>query len=201
MEFLFILGTSLFFSLILFGLLYWRFSSLQQNREDSSTVDALRLENQHLKEENSQLKKQRLLKSKHEEIEKLLWNAHKIQSFKNKLKKVIEQLNIDDSSKEKILLELNKEKLKSIDWSDVSDRFQHSFPGLIEQLKLKYPDLSSNDIRLIMLIKMDLNTKEIAAVLNLSEKSAEIAKYRLRKKLDLPKSKKINTLIDQLWQQ
>ena len=65
------------------------------------------------------------------------------------------------------------------------------FYGKIEQthkdfkikLKERYPDLTHKEERLATLLRLSLSTKEIATIMNISPKSAEIARYRLRKKL------------------
>ena len=57
-------------------------------------------------------------------------------------------------------------------------------------LRTKYPRLTPNEVRLTALIRLDLSSKEIASILNISSKSVEMNRYRLRKKLQL--SAKIN---------
>ncbi|RLD67923.1 MAG: hypothetical protein DRI84_01140 [Bacteroidetes bacterium] len=54
----------------------------------------------------------------------------------------------------------------------------------------KYPNLTPSEIRLSSLIRLDLSSKEIASILNISSKSVEMNRYRLRKKMQL--SGKVN---------
>lgn len=56
------------------------------------------------------------------------------------------------------------------------------------RLQDTYPQLTSSDIRLCCYIKMGLSSKEIAPLINISFKSVEMARYRLRKKLGLETS-------------
>lgn len=58
-------------------------------------------------------------------------------------------------------------------------------PAFTSKLKIKYPTLTKKDIRLCSLLRMDLSTKEIAPMLDISVRGVEISRYRLRKKLDL----------------
>jgi DNA-binding CsgD family transcriptional regulator len=53
-------------------------------------------------------------------------------------------------------------------------------------LKKKYPDLSSGELRLSALIRLNLNLKESATLLNIAPDSVKTARHRLRKKLNLP---------------
>jgi len=53
------------------------------------------------------------------------------------------------------------------------------------KLKEKFPSLSSNDLRWCAYLKIGLNSKEIADILNIQPSSAYISRSRLRKKLNL----------------
>jgi AraC family transcriptional regulator, chitin signaling transcriptional activator len=54
-----------------------------------------------------------------------------------------------------------------------------------KKLKDKYPPLSNNDLRLCAYLKVGLNSKEIADILNIQPSSSYISRSRLRKKLNL----------------
>lgn len=54
-----------------------------------------------------------------------------------------------------------------------------------KELRLKYPGLTTYEIRLCTYLKANLSTKEIATVLNITPDSVKKAKHRLRKKLSL----------------
>ena len=78
-------------------------------------------------------------------------------------------------------------------------RYLHFFPGAQIVLstwkgedidafllvKEKFPNLSANDIKMCAYLRMNLSTKEIASILNISARGVEISRYRLRKKMDL----------------
>ncbi len=63
------------------------------------------------------------------------------------------------------------------------------------KLNTKYPNLTNNEQRLCTLIRLDLSSKEIANILNISEKSVEMNRYRLRKKIQIPKSESLSLFI------
>lgn len=71
------------------------------------------------------------------------------------------------------------------DWADFRRHFESVHPTLIAQLGEDFPSLTSNDFRLIALIRLNLSTKETSAVLGISPDSVKTARYRLRKKLNL----------------
>lgn len=55
----------------------------------------------------------------------------------------------------------------------------------ITNLSKKYPNLTSKDIKLCVYLKMNLSSKEIAPMMNISFRGVELHRYRLRKKLNL----------------
>jgi DNA-binding CsgD family transcriptional regulator len=62
-------------------------------------------------------------------------------------------------------------------------------------LREKYPNLTPNEVRLSALIRLDLSSKEIASILNISSKSVEMNRYRLRKKMQLSGSVNLSEFI------
>ncbi len=56
------------------------------------------------------------------------------------------------------------------------------------RLKSKFPDLTESDTRLMTLLRLGFSSKHIASMMNLSPKSVEIGRYRLRGKLELDRN-------------
>lgn len=63
------------------------------------------------------------------------------------------------------------------------------------RLKDEYPSLTPKDLKLCAYLKMNLSTKEIATLLNVSVRGVEASRYRLRKKMDLSSDKNITELM------
>ncbi len=59
------------------------------------------------------------------------------------------------------------------------------------KLMQKFPNLSVQERRLMVLLRIGFSSKEIAPILNISVKSVEISRYRLRKKLNLPQNESL----------
>lgn len=68
---------------------------------------------------------------------------------------------------------------------------EQSNTGFYDKLKNNFPQLSLTDLRLCTLIKMGMNTKEIASITNKSVRGIESAKFRLRKKMNIEGNKDI----------
>jgi len=85
----------------------------------------------------------------------------------------------------KIKREINNYLRSDKDWELFKIYFEQVNESFFDDLKDKYPDLSINDLRLCALIKLDMNIKESASVLNVAPNTIKSARYRLRKKLKL----------------
>lgn len=87
----------------------------------------------------------------------------------------------------------------SIDHKDEWEVFEFNFNQVHEEffnkLKERHPDLTHKDLKVCAYIKMNLSTKEIAPLMNISIRGVETNRYRLRKKLDLEND---NSLVDYL---
>lgn len=59
------------------------------------------------------------------------------------------------------------------------------YADFIKKLMARHPNLSVSDKRLCCYIRMGLSSKEIAPLVNVSYKSVEMARYRVRKKIGL----------------
>lgn len=67
--------------------------------------------------------------------------------------------------------------------------FKKSFDSIdndfLKRLHTVHPALSPSDLKLCAYLRLNLSSKEIAPILNISVRSVEIKRYRLRKKLSL----------------
>lgn len=78
------------------------------------------------------------------------------------------------------------------DWDSFAQNFDSVHNEFLSRLKAKHPNLSPSDLKLCAYLKLNLTTKEIAPLLNISVRGVEISRYRLRKKLDLANDVNLN---------
>ncbi|MFC4723346.1 LuxR C-terminal-related transcriptional regulator [Geojedonia litorea] len=96
-----------------------------------------------------------------------------------------------------------KKLLKNIDNSighkDEWEVFEYNFNQVHEeffnQLKKQFPNLTHKDLKICAYIKMNLSTKEIAPLLNISIRGVETHRYRLKRKLNLENDISIGTYL------
>jgi DNA-binding CsgD family transcriptional regulator len=87
----------------------------------------------------------------------------------------------------KVIKKINNHLIDKEDWLSFQLHFTNSHAQFFENLREKHPDLSSNEIKLSAYLKLNLSSKEIAALMNVANTSVEQSRYRLRKKFNLDK--------------
>lgn len=70
-------------------------------------------------------------------------------------------------------------------WENMIISFEKLYPSFFTDLMSKHSDLTKNETRLCALLKLGLSTKEISAITMQSQRAVEMARYRLRTKLNL----------------
>lgn len=78
------------------------------------------------------------------------------------------------------------------DWKIFLIKFEQKHHNFFKTLKEHYPQLTTNDLRLCACLKLNMDTKDTASLMNLSIRSIENNRYRLRKKLNLKSTQNLN---------
>jgi len=114
-------------------------------------------------------RKNEILNYLQKELDKVIRSVNPDAQFKLKMlnKKIDQDLNLED------------------DWKKFEQYFDEIQGDYISRLKDKYPQLSPKDLKLCAYLRMNLSSKEIASLLNITPRGVEIHRYRLRKKLEL----------------
>ena len=71
------------------------------------------------------------------------------------------------------------------DWKFFEEAFNNADKDFLKKVKSTHPSLTNNDLRLCAYLRLNLSSKDIAPLLNISLSSVEIKRYRLRKKMQL----------------
>ncbi len=88
------------------------------------------------------------------------------------LRKMIKTLSEDDNMEQ--------------EWENFTKHFDKVNSDFLTELKDKHPGITPNELKLCAYLRMNLTTKEIAQLMNISVRGVEISRYRLRKKLQIP---------------
>ncbi|WP_142784699.1 helix-turn-helix and ligand-binding sensor domain-containing protein [Changchengzhania lutea] len=109
----------------------------------------------------------------------------------NKIKKELKKNKDNADNAAVILIDSNLNDTK--DWSFFEQAFNNADKDFLEKIKKSHPNLTPNDLRFCAYLRLNLSSKEMAPLLNISIKSVETKRYRLRKKLGLEHD---NSLVD-----
>lgn len=117
------------------------------------------------------VKKGELLTKLKAELSQIMKGVENPQAIAD-VKKLIRTLSDDDN--------IDRE------WENFTKHFDKVHSDFVVNLKEKHPSVTGNEIKLCAYLRMNLSTKEVAQLMNISVRGVEISRYRLRKKLQLP---------------
>ena len=109
--------------------------------------------------------------------------------------------NILDSEKDfnKLRSEIKKaikiNEVNKHEWETFETNLNQIHNEFITTLSKKFPKLTPKDIKLCVYLKMNLSSKEIAPLMNISFRGVELHRYRLRKKLNLTQEENLSKFL------
>ncbi len=183
-----ILSISLIF-ILLSGYLYIRYLRIQhKNREElakekrllekTQNLELIELKNRELASSALQLiQKDEFFK----EIKTHLFDSNEVNS-KNTLKRLLKNATADSKQH----------------WVEFESRFTEVNKTFYKNLLKKHPNLTNGERKLCALIKLDFSSKEIAQLMGISNESVHTQRYRLRKKLQLPREINLSLYLENL---
>jgi tetratricopeptide (TPR) repeat protein len=114
------------------------------------------------------------------------------------LKQKAEELKTSDNGQngyQQLIRTINFDLQDDNNWQNFSKYFQQVHTNFNSNVKKKFPKVTSNELRLMSLLKMNLSSKEIANILNISQEGIKKARYRLRKKLEITSENSLQDLV------
>ena len=187
---LLIRGFYITFSLTLLSILivYMRRRTKRLKSEiDTKNSEQTKLKQQSEVDKSTIKKTQQLIQTKEDIISEL----------KEKLLQPEYDIKLEEDFNELETL-LNSKLTTEGDWDKYLQLFTKKNPYFIPELKNRYPELSRNEIKIFALVKLGLTTREMAGILMISPSSVNTARYRLRKKINLDSSIKLEDTIREI---
>lgn len=154
---------------------------LENARKDSelkeleSSQEIIKLNNEKLRND---------IASKNRELATSTMSIIKKNEFLNSIK--TELIDGGTKSLPKVIKIIDKNLNNTDDWKMFQEAFNNADKKFLNKIKAKHPELTPNDLRLCAYLRLNLSSKEIAPLLNISPRSVEVKRYRLRKKMNLP---------------
>jgi len=206
--------TYVLLTILILLIIWYLFSGKKYNQNKNKEIVKQREEFQKAERDlieselkNVQLKKQHLineLKLKNVELVNFALRIIEKDNVFQKLKERIDKIKTEaDSDKRKQLI---KDLSTYVNQNLSTDKDKETFTLHVEEesrdfftrLNQLHPGITQNERRLCALIRLNFSSKEIASILNISSKSVEMNRYRLRKKLNVSPSQNLNTYISMI---
>ncbi|THU33447.1 hypothetical protein FAM09_25190 [Niastella caeni] len=104
----------------------------------------------------------------------------------------------DNNEYKRIAKEIKTNLTESDHWADFIKNFNLLHAHYVDNITLRHPDLTSNEVRLICFILSGLSNKEIAGIFSVEPESVKKARYRLKKKLNLAEDESLGFYLQNL---
>lgn len=176
------------------------YETLEQRRLYLEKESKIRQEQYELEKEIEKLKNDKLqikILAKDKELVNSSLQVAKKNKIFNGIINNLKEINIDsfDESTKFKFTKLNKSIVKEVNtdksWKDLEKHIKNVHFDFLKRLKEKYPTISPREMDLATYLLMNMSTKEIAEIMNISSGGVELARYRLRKKLELNKKENL----------
>jgi DNA-binding CsgD family transcriptional regulator len=96
---------------------------------------------------------------------------------------------------QRITKDIEKNLSNEKDWEHFEYHFDRVHGDFLKRIQGEFKSLTAQEIKLASYLRLNLSTKEIAQLLNISVRGVEISRYRLRKKLNLPREVNLQKFI------
>lgn len=178
----FLIGLVLSFTGIGFIVFFSKKKVKTKELEKKELVNALTTKKKELAYQSLQItKKNKLLQELKQRLENLKETREDVRSNEQVYQKLIHAINFDITD--------------DTSWEYFKTHFEQLHHDFYEKIRVNYPNITTNEIRLLAFIKLNLSSSEIATILNITKDSVKKAKYRLRKKLAIKSKEEFQELI------
>lgn len=158
---------------------------------EQNEKEIIRLKNEKLEAE-IMLKTKELVDTSMQLVER----SDALSKVKEELQKLYKNTNENHDIKKTIHL-LNDIEKNSASWEKFAVHFDEINNNFLKNLKSHFPKLTNTDLKVCAYLQLNLASKEIAQLMNITVRGVEISRYRLRKKLGLNTDQSIAEFLDQ----
>lgn len=182
------IGITLILTIAILSLLF--FLSSSRNRRLKLEAEIIDLNAKNLQLEKISLEKELEIKNK-ELATNVMYQIQKNELISEIVAKLQKQValgkKIDNNWILEIMSDLEKTQEQAV-WNDFEIRFQQVHKDFYQRLNDINPDLSINERRLCAFLSLNMTTKEISSITGQTPRTIDVARTRLRKKLNLTNS-------------
>ncbi len=155
-------------------------------RESENKRALMRLKNEKLQQD---------IGSKNRELAISTMSLIKKNEFLNSIKSELNHYTKENKDVKKVIKIIDKNLNSNDDWKFFEEAFNNADQDFFKKIKTNHTSLTPDDLRLCAYLRLNLSSKEIAPLFNISPKSVEVKRYRLRKKMNLPNETNLTNYI------
>ena len=176
--------------ILIINSVYRAYYNAQQQKLIKRAKQKMRMNQLETKQKLTELNNEKLkldIENKNRELAISTMSLIKKNEFLNSIKS--ELSNVEGNKEIKNVLRIIDRNLNNTDdWKFFQEAFNNADKDFLKKIGEKHPELTPNDLRLCAYLRLNLSSKEIAPLLNISYRSVEVKRYRLRKKMKLKAS-------------
>lgn len=176
------------------------YETLEQRKLYLEKETKIRQEQYELEKEIERLKNEQLRVKILTKDKELVNNSLQVVKKNKLLNGIVHRLKdidseaMDEAAKlrfNKLYKTIDKELNTDKSWNNLEKHIRNVHFDFLKRLKEKYPTITPREMDLATYLLMNMSTKEIAEIMNISDGGVELARYRLRKKLELPRKENL----------
>jgi len=171
---------------------------LYRKKEEKLQRDNLEAEKEVIRLRNEKLREQMVMKDK-ELANATMQTLHKNKlmiSIKNELGKIAGSVEATPKYQlQQMMRKINKEIDNENQWKIFETHFENVHEAFLTRIKTAYPSLTPRELKLCAYLRMNISSKEISLLMNISTRGVEISRYRLRKKFNLDREENLTDFI------
>lgn len=172
-------GTGLVLSLGILGIGFYGFrQKIKRSKAEKEKVDA------ELAFKKKELTTHALHLAKKNEV---------LESVKQKAKEL--KLGEKSPGYTQLIKTINFDQQNDKNWENFTQYFEQVHKDFASKVKAKYPEVTKNELRFMALLKMNMSSKEIATILNITSDGVKKVRQRLRKKMNLQPQDSLENIV------
>ncbi|HTJ13129.1 MAG TPA: triple tyrosine motif-containing protein [Dinghuibacter sp.] len=156
--------------------------------------ELIRLQNKQLENEIFLKKKELADANMH-----LLEQEDAFARVKNEINKLYQRTDDRDEVRTALQL-LNSIEKNNENWDQFAAYFDQISDDFLKKLNARFPSLSRSDLKLCTYLRLNLSTKEIAKIMNISVRGVEMSRYRIRRKFNIGKKQSLSAFLNSMLQ-
>ena len=170
-----------------------------QKKEEQLLREGLESEKEIIRMRNDKLRDVMKLKDKElaNSTMQMLQKNEMLISLRDELKELAKYIDSEVHKHDitRLVRGINKEIDNEKQWRVFETHFENVHEEFLTRIKSKFPNLTPRELKLCAYLRMNISSKEISVLMNISTRGVEISRYRLRKKLELKRETNLSDFI------